>query len=93
MGDLTFKEMKDEDLKKTVGPAVEAHRLLGRGWHHLERERLEKAKEIFGTIVEKFPETICAQHARNGLQEVEERMGERRAGGERERDEGEEEED
>jgi len=81
--------IKDEELKKTVGPAVQAHRLLGRGWHHLERENLEKARELFGTIIEKYPETIMAEHARNGLLEIEERMGERRRDGERERDEGE----
>ncbi len=82
---VSVEEMKNEELKNTVGPAVEAHRLLGQGWHHLERENLERAKEIFGTIVEKFPDTIMAGHARNALQEIEERMGERRHGDERER--------
>ena len=67
--------MKDEDLKTTVGPAVEAHRLLGQGWRHLEREHLDKAKAVFDTVVEKFPQTVSADHARNGLIEVEERQG------------------
>jgi TolA-binding protein len=90
---MDIASLKDDELKNTVGPAVQAHRLLGQGWHQLERDNLDKAKEIFGTIIEKYSETIMAEHARNGLLEIEERMGERRHGGERERDEEEAEDD
>jgi TolA-binding protein len=88
---LSVDGMKDEELAKTVGPAVKAHRLLGQGWHQLEKENLDKAKAIFEMIVEKYPETLISEHARNGLIEIEERAEDRRRGRQRrERDEEEE---
>lgn len=69
--DIEIEGFKDETLEDVIGDAVKAQRLLDKGWHYRHNDRFEKAKEIFRTVIDKFPHTIQADHAENALAEIE----------------------